>query len=182
MYNQPEVDAKRAKVWLRTCSKSELKLRVVLKRPLAKEMPNETKNGWDHRLKQLGRMKTLVEQAEHILPPDSPVLGAGRKRLERIRGLPLHADTEETRRLAAEADEAANIARRAERDAAEAADEEDYRQKREGRRNVPQFAKFCDCGQEFARDGITCKKCGSLRKEVEAGVLPAVPTAMTASA
>lgn len=101
LYEQPDVDDDRRRTFLRARPKAELKLRLALKIPIAEEMPTEEKHGWERRIYQLERLQTLIDKAEKALPSEAAVLEAGRRRLERIRGLPLKPIA---RQAAAEAD------------------------------------------------------------------------------
>jgi len=105
LYSEPASDGRRERRWIRSCSNSERKLRVVLKRPLANEMPSERKNGTDYRQRQLERMQVLLDKAGKILPPETPVLDSGQTRMERIRGLPLHVANDQTRNRQAPAED-----------------------------------------------------------------------------
>lgn len=163
MYNQPEVEAKRGKDWLRSLGTSEMKLRVALKRPLEREKPSEKKTGMSYRTRQVDRMNKIIIEASKSLPPDAALLAAGRKRLDRIRSLPVDFVNEDIRRIQAlseMADVRAEIA-------AQEKEEEEQRRRAHRLRAVPKFAKFCDCGTKFAEDAYTCRSCGSLRKEIE---------------
>jgi len=167
MYAQPEVDVKRTKVWLKSSvSVAERKLRLVVKRPLEKEKPDEFNQGLDCRLRRLDRINRVIAKASKILPTDALVLEAGKKRLDRIRSLPLIPASQEAD-LQQELEVEADLAKcREDVEADEAANEQLAQRIMLSRRHVPQFAKFCDCGSRFLEDAMCCRKCGGVRREV----------------
>lgn len=163
MYAQPEVDVKRTKVWLKSgVCVAERKLRLVVKRPLEKEKPDAFNQGLDCRLRRLDHIKGVIAKASKIIPADALVLEAGRKRLDRIRSLP-HFPAYQEAHLQQELEVEADLAKRRED---VVADEELAQRIKQSRRQVPQFAKFCDCGSRFLEDAMCCRKCGGVRSEL----------------
>lgn len=168
MYAQPEVDMDRTKVWLRSgVSIAERKLRLLVKRPLEREMPDGSNHGLEFRCQRLDHIRGLIDQAGKILPADAPVLEAGQRRLDSIRRLPLIPASEEARLKKELEEENEKAKRREDEEAAVAAAEQEALRQKQSRRAVPQFAKFCDCGYRFLEDAMSCRKCGGARKEVE---------------
>lgn len=155
IYAQPDVDTKRARDWLKSCSEAECMLRVALKRPLAKELPTDGRSGPDFRSKQLSRLHALIARASKVLPSNAPILQAGRNRLEKIRRLPMVFETAEQH-----VEKARSLAEQV------IADEELDKEREAVMRPVSQFQRHCDCGEQFKDDALYCRKCGAERREI----------------
>lgn len=87
-----EVDrsTQRAEDWMGNLQPSERNLRLALRSPLpgsCLDSPREVQ--LMERQQQIEALQTLLDAAARRLPPGASVLEAGRRRLERIRGLPL---------------------------------------------------------------------------------------------
>eukprot|EP00747_Dinoflagellata_sp_TGD_P164736 gnl/TRDRNA2_/TRDRNA2_185076_c0_seq1.p1 gnl/TRDRNA2_/TRDRNA2_185076_c0~~gnl/TRDRNA2_/TRDRNA2_185076_c0_seq1.p1 ORF type:complete len:185 (+),score=46.24 gnl/TRDRNA2_/TRDRNA2_185076_c0_seq1:88-642(+) len=93
LYVQPEADVQRAEAWMSSRPAKERNLRRVLRTPLSQLVPldnggnasvGDSQSSVNEISQRQAELELLLEEAQHIIRPDAPVIKAGRLRLSRI--------------------------------------------------------------------------------------------------